>query len=172
MWVLGPTLQGSVHNSRRFSHGWHTHQTRHCACWSACTTKRSISCHFQFIVGVRRHICVIVLLTKWTIFERKKPISHEKWEQKQVLCLNFCTKYIKSLLKSQSVQWKCWSGGSENTRKCQLWNIEGKEAKLTDQLHGKNTSLMPTLLSKCLIGHVNTMPGQLGWWEKHVHWHS
>lgn len=53
-----------------------------------------------FIVGVRRHICVIVLLTKWTIFERKKPISHERWEQKQVLCLNFCTKYIKSLLKS------------------------------------------------------------------------
>lgn len=26
-----------------------------------------------FIVGVRRHICVIVLLTNWTIFERKKP---------------------------------------------------------------------------------------------------
>lgn len=49
MIMLGPALQGSVHNSRRFSHGW---QTRHCACsrcsGSACTTKRSISCHFQY----------------------------------------------------------------------------------------------------------------------------
>lgn len=134
------------------------------------------------IVGVRRHICVIALLTKWTILRKNKPfvyiekecltLSHENGSKNKCCVVNFCTKYIKSLLKSQSMQWKCWSGRSENTRKCQFWNIGGKEAKLIHQLHDKNTSLMPTSLSKCLIGHVNTMPGQLGWWERHVHWHS